>query len=243
MKVCAIHQPTFLPWLGYFDKMERCDTFVFLDRAHYQKSGKSMSSWCNRVAINVNGKASWISCPVVREHGAQPINTVHIDQRRPWRAELLATIERAYGNAPRFASIFPLVERIVGYETELLADLNIHAIEVFAREFGLRTRCIRESALPDTGETATARLIAVCRQLGADTYLSGSGSGSYLDETAFAAAGVRLVYQDFRPASYGDPATYVAGLSVLDWFMRANADESPFARQSGDPAAAEACAS
>jgi hypothetical protein len=73
MRLCAIHQPNFFPWLGYFDKINRADVFVFLDQVAYPKSGSSMGSWCNRVKINIAGVASWISCPVVREHGPQSI--------------------------------------------------------------------------------------------------------------------------------------------------------------------------
>ena len=69
VRVCAIHQPNFFPWLGYFEKIKRADVFVFLDHVHYPKSGNSMGSWTNRVKINISAHAKWISCPVVREHG------------------------------------------------------------------------------------------------------------------------------------------------------------------------------
>ncbi len=67
--ICAIHQPNFFPWLGYFDKISRADVFVFLDVVDYPKSGSSMSSWVNRVMLKVGSQKTWVRCPVVREFG------------------------------------------------------------------------------------------------------------------------------------------------------------------------------
>jgi WbqC-like protein len=216
-----MHQPTFLPWLGYFDKIRRADVFVFLDRVNYQKSGSSMASWCNRVAIRINGAAAWISCPVVREHGPQIIDTVRIDERRPWRDELRAVIERNYRKAPRFQPAFELIDGLLRYESDYLADFNINAIRAIARRLGCEADYLRQSALPPVEQKATERLVAICRQLGADTYVSGDGSGDYLDQDAFVRAGVRLAFQNFMPLPYGDPTTYIPGLSAIDWLMHA----------------------
>ena len=53
--IIAVHQPQYLPWLGYFDKMARSDLFVFLDNVQYNKEGVSESKpnqnaeWCGLV--------------------------------------------------------------------------------------------------------------------------------------------------------------------------------------------------
>ena len=100
MKVCAIHQSNFFPWLGYFDKIKRVDIFVFLNQVNYPKSGNSMSSWCNRVKIMIDGKPDWVSCPVVRESGIQSIESVRIDSGSPWRDKIRKVIEANYKGAP-----------------------------------------------------------------------------------------------------------------------------------------------
>src|SRR5438874_12114315 len=101
--LCAIHQPNFFPWLGYFDKLRRADVFVFLDDVAFNKSGSGMGCWTNRVAIQVGGKTAWFGCPVRREEGAQPVRTVRIDDRQPWRRRLLRTLEINYRRTPGFA--------------------------------------------------------------------------------------------------------------------------------------------
>jgi hypothetical protein len=222
MKVCGIHQPTFFPWLGYFDKIKRSDIFVFLDQVDYQKSGGSMSSWCNRVKINIGGKALWISCPVIREHGKQIIQSVKIDNKRQWRADLLNVIESNYKKSINFEGGLKLIKNLLDKETESIADFNIHVIENLARKLGCQTTFIRQSSLPSIHETATDRLIAICKETGADTYLCGAGSGSYLDEGAFEKNSIELIYQNFIPKPYGNTSTFIPGLSVIDFIMNEN---------------------
>ena len=103
MTTVAIHQPNFFPWLGYFDKIRRADVFVFLDRVDYPKSGKSMSSWTNRVKILVQGEPAWVAARVEREHGPQPIDGVRLKASDPWRAKLDKTIRMNYTRASSFA--------------------------------------------------------------------------------------------------------------------------------------------
>ena len=231
MKLCAIHQPNFFPWLGYFDKLAKADVFVFLDRVSYPKSGSSMSSWCNRVKINVGGTATWTSCPVIREHGIQIIDTVRIDDRRPWRNDLRLVLEASYRGAVNFQSAFAVVDALLSFETDSLADFNIHAIRTLMPLLGCEAKCVRQSALPPADQTATARLVALTRLVGADGYLCGGGSAGYLEEAAFADAGLTLRYQDTGVAPYGDPAQFIPGLSVIDWLMH-HRPEDTFGRLS-----------
>jgi hypothetical protein len=219
MRTCAIHQPNFFPWLGYFDKIKRAATFVFLDQVSYPKSGNSMGSWCNRVKIRINGKPDWIACPVIRESGVQSINSVRIDSKRPWRDRIRKLIELNYRNAPNFSSAFNLIDRFLGFETEFLAEFNVNAITGLARYLGYRADLVQQSDLPLTQETATARLVAITKAVRANTYLCGGGSGGYLDESAFKEAGIGLVYQNFEAIPYGGPDTFVPGLSIIDWLM------------------------
>lgn len=37
--IVSIHQPAYLPWLGYFHKILRSDVFVFLDTVQLEKNG------------------------------------------------------------------------------------------------------------------------------------------------------------------------------------------------------------
>ncbi len=220
--ICAIHQPNFFPWLGYFDKIRRADVFVFLDHVHYPKSGNSMGSWCNRVKVDVSGQAKWIFCPVVREHGPQWIDEVRIENGRPWKDDIRKTLEINYRKAPRFQPAFATIDRLLGFETDSLADFNVNAVQALAPLVGADpARCVRQSALPLDEATATERLISICRTVGADAYLCGGGAGGYQQDEAFAAAGIRLEYQNFQPQPYRPEGRFIPGLSIVDWLMHA----------------------
>lgn len=219
MKICAIHQPNFFPWLGYFNKIERADVFVFLDQVDYPKSGNSMGSWCNRVKFNVGGKATWASCPVLRQSGIQLVNTVKIDEKRPWRDDIRNMLKINYKEARNFQSTAALMDRLLDFESDSLADFNINAIQSIANYLGFETQFVRQSALPKMKETSTERLVALTQAVGADAYLCGAGSSGYQDDAAFPKASLQLIYQDFEAVPYGKPDRFIPGLSAIDWLM------------------------
>jgi len=226
MKVCAIHQPNFFPWLGYFDKVRTAHTFVFLDQVNYPKSGKSMGSWCNRVKMMIDGEPKWISCPVLRESGVQPIDTVRIDESKQWRDNIRVLLERNYRGAPNFSSVFNLIDGFLGFETDSLARFNINAITGLAHYLGYGTKFIRQSEIPAMEETSTKRLVAITKAVGADSYLCGDGAGGYQEDAAFGEAGLVLIYRNFQALPYGRSEAFVPGLSIIDWLMHGAHEEA-----------------
>src|SRR5437867_11305891 len=93
MKV-AIHQPHYLPWLGYFAKWAAADLFVFLDTVQYEKNG-----WQNRNRIKTRDGPRWLTVPV-RAHLGTAIHEVMVDVTQPWRVRHFAAVESAYASAP-----------------------------------------------------------------------------------------------------------------------------------------------
>lgn len=216
----AIHQPNFFPWLGYFDKIKRADALVFLDAVDYPRSGSGgMGSWCNRVRLNVQGEARWITCPLQRVDLGTPIGQVTIDDSQPWRTKMLRTLEANYRKAPRYGAAMALVEPLIRNEESNLAAFNIAAIQAIAKELGLMTRFLLQSELDGAGK-ATDLLVSLVRAAGGDSYLAGGGAAGYQQDEVFAEAGLGLVYQKFVPHSYGDPSRFIAGLSVIDYLMQ-----------------------
>jgi hypothetical protein len=216
--VCAIHQPNFFPWLGYFNKIRRADIFVYLDDVAFNKSGSGMGCWTNRVPIQVQGKSAWFGCPVRREAGTQRIDKVRIDDRQPWRRRLLRTLEMNYARSPGFAATMTLIEPLLLFPTDNLADFNINAIGAISRYLETRCRFRRQSEFEACGQ-ASELLAQLVLAVGANTYLAGGGSGGYQEDAVFARLGIEVVYQRFEPRPYGDPARFLPGLSVIDYLM------------------------
>jgi WbqC-like protein family len=215
----AIHQPNFFPWLGYFDKIRRADTFVFLDVVDYPRSGSGgMGSWINRVRIAIKGEAHWNTCPLLRMPLGSPILAATIDDAQPWRKKLLKTLQANYGRAPRYNETMKILEPLILAPLTNLAAFNGAAIEAIAADLGLKTRFLWQSKLAHSGR-ATNLLTSLVILAGGDAYLAGGGASGYQEDELFTVSGIRLVPQCFVPKSYGDPAHFLPGLSVIDYLM------------------------
>jgi WbqC-like protein family len=218
MTLVAIHQPTFLPWLGWWDKLVRADVFVLLDEVQFSKKG---GTWMNRVRLLVGGEPRWVTMPVDRAYaGTRSVREMRIDDSKPWRQKVLTTIRATYGRAPFADDVMPAVQEAVGARTELVAELNERAIRSFAERLEIdTTKIVRQSELAADGH-GTQLLVELCRAVGGDAYLSGDGSDGYLDAEAFAVAGLELLFQEFAAPVYPQPTdTFVPGLSAVDALM------------------------
>lgn len=207
----ACHQPNFLPWLGFFDKLAQSDRFVLLDDVQFPRT--SRGTYTNRVQLMIGGKPAWLTAPVVRE-GVQRIREVRIDDRQPWRRKALRTIEQEYARAPRFSETMPLVRELLEHDTDRIAELNEHAIRRLAPDHA--HKLVRQSDLGDVGGAATELLINLVRAAGGDAYLSGDGADGYQEEPRYAAAGLGFRLQGFVHPDTGAPP----GLSIVDARMR-----------------------
>ncbi len=207
--IYAAHQPQYLPWLGFFDKLARCDVFVFLDNVQYKHR-----EFQNRNRIRTKDGTMWLTVPVHTEQG-QLVRDVRIDNTRAWPEEHLKSLKAWYGRAPFFGATIKFFESLYAQRWKKLMDLNVAVIRFFCKEFGITTRTLLESELSVTG-TATQRIADIGRALEADTYLSGAGGRDYLDEGLLKEAGRRLVYQDYAHPRYPQ------------LFMKADEDFVPF---------------
>jgi hypothetical protein len=191
----AIHQPQYLPWLGYFDKMDRADAFVLLDNVQYKKN-----EFINRNRIKTAAGWQWITAPVHYRFGER-IDRVLIHNTVNWRRRHAQALLTNYGRAPHFEVYRPFFDDLYDRPWEGLCDLNVHAVRGLAELLGIR----RETPVASNwslSDDPTGRLVDICRQMGADTYLSGAGGQDYLDLSQFEAAGIRVVFQAFDHPVY-----------------------------------------
>ena len=204
--ILSVHQPQYLPWLGYFDKIDKSDGFVFLDNVQYKHR-----EFQNRNKIRVNlqtpggclkGEGIWLSVPVVyKGHSRARIGQVLIDNGSDWQRKHWGSLKSAYSAAPFFKEHSAFFEEVYSRRWERLADLNIHIIKYILEYLKIDTPLYYESRIGTTQE-ATERIIELCKKLNADTYLSGSGAKVYLEEERFAQSGIKLEYQHFVHPQY-----------------------------------------
>jgi len=215
MATVAIHQPNFLPWLGYFDKIIRSDVFVLLDDVQQQKSG---GSWTNRVRMIVGGQPGWVTVPIRRPaQRTQAIRDVEIDTTREWRKKMARTIEQSYAGAPAFADVWPLVSELLHTDERFLASYNRRNLHALSDVLGITSERIVASSSLGVAGRGTSLLVELTRAVGGDTYLSGDGADGYLDPAAFSAADIALEYQRFEHPTYPQHiGGWHPGLSLVD---------------------------
>jgi WbqC-like protein family len=222
MPLSAIHQPNFLPWMGYFSKIATVDIFIFFDSVALS-NGKT---WTSRSQILVNGKTHWLTLPVLRSGRAgQRICEVELlDFGQNWR-KTLKTLRHAYGRAPYFDVIFPFLENFEKENFTLLADFNCQFIEAVSRELGLKTQFVRSSSkseLMESSDLKTDYIVQTCLAFGVKNYVSGrGGSLLFLEKEKFKDVGIDIDFQGFTSEIYPqmNATDFVAGLSVLDVLM------------------------
>jgi hypothetical protein len=216
--IVAIHQPNYIPWLGYFFKIAHADKFVFLDNVVYPDSG-----FVNRNSIKTTSGPAWLTIPVISKgRRGQLIGAVETDNTRQWEERHLASLRCNYGRAPYFKETFALLEphyRAPTRNRSSLADFNIGVICSIVAYLGVSTQFIRARELNVSGQK-TDLLVDICRGIGASTYLAGTGAKSYQEDAKFEENGITPVYSPFSQQSYPQLfGEFVANMSVVDVLM------------------------
>lgn len=196
----AISQPTYLPWLGYFDLIDQVDTFVFLDTVQFEKR-----SWQQRNRIKLPTGLSFLTVPVaVKGHFDQTIVEADIAEPGFWETHL-RSIEMNYRRAPFFEEHFEGLSKVFQGipESHSLADLNIRLVQWFCEVFCIKTTMRRSSEMNLPGRRSEL-LVTLCQSLSADYYLSALGSAVYLCEDLhlFSDAGIEVGFQHYEHPEY-----------------------------------------
>ncbi len=212
MTTVCIHQPDFLPWLGFFHRLKTCDAFVVLDNVQFIRRG-----WQHRDRIKTAQGPQWLTVPVKKKgRFDQLIGDVEIDETEDWRSKHMKTLESAYARAPFFTELFPKVRGIYAKRHRRLMDLNMDFIRFFCEAFGIEVETRFASAMDGAGNKSDL-LAALTVAAGGQVYLTGTGSRDYLDEGVFEAAGIKVAWQAFELPEYlqlhGD---FAPGLSAID---------------------------
>ena len=218
----VVLQPGYLPWLGFFDQLRRCDLFVYYDDVQFDKNG-----WRNRNRVKSPDGPHWLTVPVLLSgHGLPRIVEVEIDRRMAWPSKHIGTIRQFYSRAPYARRYLHELEELLSRDWRLLVELDIAVVELMCSWLGLSRTMVRSSEL-DIGGDRSERLLNICRRFGARTYLSGSAARDYLDVSAFDRAGIHVQWQDYEhpvyPQLHGD---FVPQLSTLDLILNCGDDSA-----------------
>jgi hypothetical protein len=206
----SIMQPSYIPWLGYFDLIKRSDVFMFYDDVQYTKN-----DWRNRNQIRTSNGTCWLTIPIGSHK--QKINETWLSKGE-WVERHLATLKMNYSRAPYFKAIYPLVENwLYVYSPWSLDGLCRRGIDWMTAFMGVPFKPLLSSDIGHVDLHKTDRLIAICKHLGADEYLSPNGAASYIEAQKFEENGIKLIWQDYKHPVYNQLwGEFIPCLSILD---------------------------
>jgi len=207
----AIMQPTYLPWMGYFDLMDQSDIFVFLDNVQFEKQ-----SWQQRNEIKTPKGELWLSIPIIRKY-PQQIKEVRINNFQPWQSNHLKSIQYNYSKAKYFNKYIKFFQDIYSEKTTKLIDFTIPIIILIKNILGINTEIIKASELDVKGKKVEL-LFDICHKIGANEYLSPVGSKEYIDENnLFEKGNIKLEYHQYNHPVYTQLfGEFISYLSVID---------------------------
>ncbi len=223
--IAAIHQPNFLPWLGFFDKIVRSDIFVILD--HVLNNPRS-SIWTKRVQILCNQTPFWLTVPLKRPKGDDfllPINEMQINEADKYRQKHLRTIELNYKKAPFYDEVSVLVASFYDYDSEFIAEKNTSFIMKVCESLEIKRDFIKSSEL-GCQFSATEMLAELCQKVKANTYIYGVGASGYQENEILERHEIKAIAQNFVHPTYKqfNTTNFVKGLSIIDALMNCGID-------------------
>ncbi len=212
--IITIHQPNYLPYLGFFDKMKRSDIFVIYDDAQFNKG-----DFQHRNKIRIYPGWRYLTVPV--EGKRIPIRDIKIRNKFmikgiTWQEAHLKEIRDNYAGAPYYTSHEAHLEAIYINKYDKLIDLNMNVIHFLKDAFDIGTKIIFASEL-GFASGSTERLIDITEALGGNIYLSGPAGRNYLDVSLFERRGIDVEFQDFKhPAYKQNYEGFIPNMSAID---------------------------
>jgi hypothetical protein len=212
----AVLQSNYVPWKGTFDLIGSVDDFVVYDGVQFTKN-----DWRNRNRIKTPQGVQWLTIPVGVSIG-RSIREVRISNPGTG-ADHWKRLHANYARAPSFAREAAWLEpHFLQTPWEALSSVNRRLLEAVCQRLGIGTRFHDDSRFASGGVVGgpTERLVDICRALDATTYVSGPAAKAYLDEAAFADAGIAIHWFDYTgypeyPQLWGPFAHDVSILDLL----------------------------
>jgi hypothetical protein len=218
--ICAIMQPTYFPWLGYFDMIDQCDQFILLDDVQLVKR-----SWQVRNRIKTSNGTIFLSIPIKKTMSRDEctINLAEINNEIDWKSKHLNSIKHAYSRSDFFDEVFTLIESVMNHKSRLLGEFNSNFIKRLSTAVQIDTHIIKTSEIEGIEGKKDDKLTSICKKIGADQYLSPQGSAEYLESESpggkLGLNGIEVYYHNYihpvYPQLYNEFIPYMCIIDML----------------------------
>ena len=214
-RIVVIHQPDFMPYLGFFDRLLKADVYVVLDNVQFVHSNRG---WTNRDKIRTASGAKWITVSTRKAPRDTMISEVLLSDDTSWRKDNLNLIRENYRHSPYFDKIMPYVDDLYQFSGTKLMDFNLASIRMMMNLFEISIPIIFAGKLNPIGKK-NELIIDIVKKLGCHRYLSGVGAKDYCIPEMYHQAGIELIWQEFRhpiyPQQYDGFIPYLSSIDML----------------------------
>ncbi len=220
MIIVSIHQPNYIPWLGYFYKIYQSDIFVFLEDVQYSNKGMHNYNY-----IKTGNGLFRIKIPVYQTLGDK-ISEVSTKDELGWKQKHLTILKSNYANAPYFEEVISDFKGLLETDSRSLSELNKSIIRFICNKLNINCCFVNSSDLK-ISSSKEGKILDICSALKADIYFSGTGAKFYQKEEDFKARGIQLKYSEFHPFPYNQLwDNFNANVTAIDYFMNCGYDWS-----------------
>lgn len=221
-KTVVIHQPDFMPYLGFFQRFLHADLYIVLDHVQFVHSNRS---WTHRDKIKTADGAKWLTVSVKKADRNAAINTIELSDT-DWRQKNINLLMQNYRNSPYFLEIIGKIKNLYSRPFSRLLDLNMASITLLMELFDIRIPLIYSSELNPSG-SKNELLVDLLQKVGATHYLSGIGARDYIDADFFLRSEIQLIWQEFNHPTYAQQfGNFLPYLSALDLLFNCGIDAS-----------------
>lgn len=215
----AIHQPNYLPWIGYFFKILESDVFIFLDDVQFSKN-----SYQNRVKIKTPQGPKWLTQSVQRPNGLSTLTNEVVFSESCWFIKHKKTLQANYGKAKYFDEVMSEVFSKLSIDNPNQSGINIELIKAILNYLGIQ-KALHLSSEFKVGSESNKRLIELVKKAGGTTYVHGKGGLNYQENELFEKENIAIEMTKFRHPTYDQEwGDFEVGLSIIDLLMNSGRD-------------------
>jgi hypothetical protein len=215
--IVSIHQPNYLPWLGFFDKIAKSDIFVIFDNVQFPRGKQHFG---HRNLIKTEGDSKWLTVPLNGKGEFKNFNEIEVNYNG-WNENHLNLIKNFYRKSKYINKYYSDIESILKTNHKTLSDLNSTLIKYFLNVMDIKTEVVFCSELCPIDVVGGDRIMYLLKKLNATKYISGTGPGSmrYINEQEFKDNNIELIWQHYNHPTYtqlyGDFKPYMCIIDLL----------------------------
>jgi len=211
MKI-SIHQPNFFPWVGYFEKINYSDIFMFLDDSLVHKKNLDL---LNRSSFIINNKKKFFSIPIKRNFLIKKISEIEIDDPSSWKIKFINSLNENYKKKLFFDEVMYIVKDILSFDSNLITDFNVNTIKKLIKILNINVR-INFSSDFNLKSSSSQKILSLVKLNGCNEYISGLGGKNYLKQEEFLKNKIKIIFNKSEIDYSQGKINFISGLSILD---------------------------